>query len=133
MVSASRTELAERITALRSTATEALQSRVDRIRLQLSQFSPDNLVRNFQIYVQPYALQVEEAREELKLTMERTLVPLRHRLDLVSQIIRSNSPLSVLERGYAVVSSEVSGKVLLSSRDIAIYFLAKKYHMNIKI
>jgi exonuclease VII large subunit len=50
--------------------------------------------------------------------MERMLVPCRHRLDLLSQIIHANSPLSVLERGYAVVSSESSGQVLLSSRDI---------------
>ncbi|UCF99074.1 MAG: exodeoxyribonuclease VII large subunit [Spirochaetaceae bacterium] len=118
MVSASRLELSDRLAAIRNGISEALQSRVERIRLLLSQFTPDNLIRNFQIYVQPYALQVEETRDELKLSTERLLVPARHRLDLLSQAIRSNSPLAVLQRGYAVVSSEKTGQVLLSSREI---------------
>jgi exodeoxyribonuclease VII large subunit len=118
MVSASRLELAAQLAAMRSGITEALQSRVERIRLLLSQFTPDNLVRNFQIYVQPYALEVEEARGQLKLAMERLLVPSRHRLDLLSQAMLSNSPLAVLQRGYAVASSEKTGQVLMSSRDV---------------
>jgi exodeoxyribonuclease VII large subunit len=118
MVSASRLELEGRLVTLQHTITEALQSRLERIRLLLSQFTPENLVRNFQIYVQPYALQVEEDRDQLVLSMERLLVPCRHRLDLLSQALKSNSPLAVLERGYAVVSSERTGQVLLSSRQI---------------
>ena len=118
MVSASRQELADRLTGLEHNMTEALQSRVERIRLLLSQFTPENLVRNFQIYVQPYAQAVEEARGELSLSMERLLVPCRHSLDLLSQAIVTNSPLAVLERGYSVVSSERTGQVLLSSGQI---------------
>ena len=118
MVSASRLELAAQLAAMRSGITGALQSRVERIRLLLSQFTPDNLVRNFQIYVQPYALEVEEAREQLKLAMERMLVPSRHHLALLSQAMVSNSPLAVLQRGYAVVRAEKTGQVLMSSREV---------------
>lgn len=118
IVSASRLELSAQLAAMTSGITEALQSRVERIRLLLSQFTPDNLVRNFQIYVQPYALEVEEAREQLKLAMERLLVPSRHRLALLSQAMLSNSPLSVLQRGYAVVTLEKTGQVLMSSREV---------------
>jgi exodeoxyribonuclease VII large subunit len=118
MVSASRLELSAQLAAIRNGITEALQSRVERIRLLLSQFTPDNLVRNFQIYVQPYALEVEEAREQLKIVMERLLVPSRHRLDLLSQVMVSNSPLAVLQRGYAVVSNEKTGQVLMTSRQV---------------
>jgi exodeoxyribonuclease VII large subunit len=118
MVSASRLELAAQLAVLRRGITEALQSRVERIRLLLSQFTPDNLVRNFQIYVQPYALEVEEGREQLKLAIERLLVPSRHRLDLLSQALVSNSPLAVLQRGYAVVSAEKTRQVLMSSREV---------------
>ena len=118
MVSASRLELAAELAAMRNGITGALQSRVERIRLLLSQFTPDNLVRNFQIYVQPYALEVEEAREQLKLAMERMLVPSRHRLALLSQAMVSNSPLAVLQRGYAVVRAEKTGQALMSSREV---------------
>ncbi len=118
MVSASRDELLAQVSALKQSLSEMLQSRLERVRLLLSQFSPDNLVRNFQIYVQPFALSVEETREQLKVAMERLLFPARHRVDLLSQIIQSNSPLAVLERGYAVVSEEQTGRVVLSSRDV---------------
>ena len=120
MVSASTLELGDRIAALQASVSESLQSRLERIRLLLSQFTPENLVRNFQIYVQPYALQVEELREQLKLSMERLLLPCRHRLNLLVQVIQSNSPLAVLQRGYAVVSSERSGRVLLSGSEAEI-------------
>jgi exodeoxyribonuclease VII large subunit len=118
MVSASRLELTERLANVRHGMTETLRSRVERVWLLMSQFTPENLVRNFQIYVQPHALQVEEVRERLTLSMERLLVPCRHRLDLLAQAVLTNSPLAVLERGYAVVSSERTGEVLLSSRQV---------------
>jgi exodeoxyribonuclease VII large subunit len=118
MVSASRLELGTRLAALRSGISVSLQSRVERVRLLLSQFTRENLVRNFQIYIQPYAMAVEEAREQLKAAMESLLIPARHRLELVRQAVQANSPLAVLERGYAVVSEEKTGRVLVSSRGV---------------
>ncbi len=118
MVSASRLELGTRLAALRSGISVSLQSRVERVRLLLSQFTRENLVRNFQIYIQPYAMAVEEAREQLKAAMESLLIPARHRLELVCQAVQANSPLAVLERGYAVVSEEKTGRVLVSSREV---------------
>jgi len=50
--------------------------------------------------------------------MERMLVPSRHRLALLSQAMVSNSPLAVLQRGYAVVRAEKTGQVLMSSREV---------------
>jgi exodeoxyribonuclease VII large subunit len=61
---------------------------------------------------------LEEARDRLILSMERLLVPCRHRLDLLSQAVGSSSPLAVLERGYAVVSRERDDQVLLASGQV---------------
>ena len=62
--------------------------------------------------------EIGQARDELILGLERLLVPCRHRLNLLAQAVKTNSPLAVLERGYAVVNSERTGQVLLSSQQI---------------
>jgi exodeoxyribonuclease VII large subunit len=118
MVSASRLELGLRIQSLRGMMVETLSSRVERARLLTSQFSPDNLVRSFQGFVQPYYLMVDELRQALEMAAERRLQPLRHRLELLRETLLASSPLAVLQRGYAVVRHEPSGRVLLSTEGV---------------
>jgi exodeoxyribonuclease VII large subunit len=117
MVSASRLELAARLQALQSGLVGVLESRLERVRLLLSQFSPENLERNFKIYVQPHYLGLDEAREGLRQGIQAVLVASRHRLELLRQALEAGSPLSILGRGYAVVSREKTGQVLLSSAE----------------
>jgi exodeoxyribonuclease VII large subunit len=118
MVSASRLELRLRLQSLRAMMVETLGSRVERARLLTSQFSPDNLRRSFQSFVQPYYLAVDEVRQALEATAERRLQPLRHRLELLRETLLASSPLAVLQRGYAVVRHEASGRVLLSTTGV---------------
>lgn len=119
MVSASRLDLAARIQSLQGMMAETLGNRVERARLIIGQFSPDNLRRSFQSYVQPFYLGVDDLRQSLETAAERRLQPLRHRLELLRETLLASSPLAVLERGYAVVRHEASGRVLLSAREAA--------------
>ena len=94
--------------------------RLDRIRLMVSQFSWQNLERNFRILLQPYLLSLDEAREKMTTGMSSLLLEKRHKIELLAQAIQSHSPVEILKRGYAVVIHEKTKQALVSSEQVEI-------------
>jgi exodeoxyribonuclease VII large subunit len=115
MVSASRVELLHRVVQLSASMESLLRQRLERVRLLMARFEPDTLLRSFRIFSGPVTLRFDDAKQSLFDEFGRALTGLRHRLDLASRELASCSPLDILRRGYAVVSDEKSGAVLLSS------------------
>jgi len=115
MVAASREELLARVAGSSSALVSALARRVERVRALLEQFSPSNLERNVRIFLQPMAQRADDARDELVRGITDSVTSRRHRFELAAREMASYSPLSILERGYAVVTSERTRRVLLSS------------------
>jgi len=58
-------------------------------------------------------------RQRLPTAMRGVLAGERHRLELAMRGLHSFSPLATLDRGYAIVESLASGKVLLGSSEVA--------------
>ncbi len=118
MVAASSTELLAQVAGLQSVLQGALQGRLERIRLLLGQFTPENLERNIRLLLQPSLQRLDDAREGVNLGFQGRLAEARHRFELASRQIESYSPLAVLQRGYAVVTHEKSRTVLLSAQGV---------------
>ena len=95
-----------------------LRERLERIRLVLDQFAPSSIERNVRTYLQPLSQRADHAREELLQRMREGLVRRRHRLELASRELSSSSPLSILGRGYALVTHERTGAVLSSAQGV---------------
>jgi exodeoxyribonuclease VII large subunit len=87
---------------------------MDRVKLLMTQFATTNLQRNVLLFVQPFAQRVDYAREELIHGFSQMVTSRRHRWKLASRELVSYSPLEILARGYAVVTHEPTGKILLS-------------------
>ncbi len=120
LVSASRAELTGRVQELRNAMFNLMFQRLDRIRLMVSQFSWQNLERNFRILLQPYLLSLDEAREKMTTGMSSLLLEKRHKIELLAQAIQSHSPVEILKRGYAVVIHEKTKQALVSSEQVEI-------------
>jgi exodeoxyribonuclease VII large subunit len=118
IVAASRTELLARVNGLKFVMQKTIGQRLERIRLLLAQFAPEALMRNVRVFLQPVSQRADYAREELLQGMRDMLLGKAHRLALASRELASYSPLAVLERGYAVVTQESTGKVLLSPEGV---------------
>ncbi len=114
MVSASRLELARTLEAAHRGLCEAMRSRLERLRLVLSQFEPEALERHLRFLLQPALLRVDDARQQLADGLQFLLRDRRHRLELLAGAVQASSPLGILARGYAVVVQERTGKALLS-------------------
>ncbi len=118
IVASSRVELLGRVAGFRAVLQSALTQRLQRVRLLLGQFTPTNLEHTVRVYLQPMALRADDAREELVRGIRDCVTARRHRLELSAREVSSYSPLAVLDRGYAVVTREATGRVLVSSADV---------------
>jgi exodeoxyribonuclease VII large subunit len=114
MVSASRVELVRSIGALQQGLCDTLLGRLEKARLRLEQFSPEDLERQLRYFLQPYLLSLDEARQGLAQALEDRLRDHRHRLELLAEALAAASPLGILLRGYAVVTHQRTGRALLS-------------------
>jgi len=119
LVAASRSELLTQVRGLADSMEGSLGQRLERIRSLLDQFSAENLVRNVGLFMQPALLRLDDARDSLQRGFAAMADEARHRFELASREISSYSPLAVLERGYAVVTSRKTGAVLVSSADVS--------------
>ena len=118
IVAASRVELISRVRGLQAVLEGDLRQRMERIRMLLDQFAPQSLERNVRVFLQPFTQRADYARDEL-IKGYRDMVRERgHRLELASRELASYSPLAILARGYAVVTHEPTGAVLLSSEKV---------------
>lgn len=118
LVSASQTELRGRVSALRGALESAVHGRLEKVRMLLGQFAAGNLERTVRTFIQPLSQRTDYASEELVNGMRRLLTDTLHRSELASSALASCSPLSVLQRGYAVVTHEASGRILVSSEHV---------------
>jgi exodeoxyribonuclease VII large subunit len=118
MVAASRAELLSRVLGMQDSMARGIRQRAERVRLLMGQFAAESLERNVRLFVQPLSQRTDLAREELLQGFREMLTARRHRCSLASRELVSYSPLEILARGYAVVTHEPTGKILLAS-DIA--------------
>jgi exodeoxyribonuclease VII large subunit len=118
MVAASREELLGRVQSTRAAMESALSQRLQRFRLLLDHFAPENLERNVRLLLQPFAQRLDDARDELSRRILDAVTSGRHRLELAARELTSYSPLAILDRGYAVVTHGTSQRVLLSPEGV---------------
>jgi exodeoxyribonuclease VII large subunit len=62
---------------------------------------------------------LESLRQRLSTSTRNALADANHRLALLGRALNSVSPLATLDRGYAIVKSEDSGKVLMAVADVS--------------
>ncbi len=114
LVAAPRAELVGRVRSARDSMLDSVRQRLERVRLLAAPFAPQNLERNLRLLVQPASQRVDEARDGLFSAFRDLLTSTRHRVELSSRELASYSPLDILARGYAVVTHDPTGRVLLS-------------------
>jgi exodeoxyribonuclease VII large subunit len=115
MVAASRVELFARVRGARDVMGDAIRQRLEKAKLLVGQFSADSLGRNVRLFIQPLSQRLDDARDELAGGIRELLTSSRHRLTLSTRELESCSPLQILARGYAVVTHEPTGTVLVST------------------
>ncbi len=103
------------IASAAETLASALETRVERVRLTLSRFSPDSLELLFRRIEQPVLLRFDDAKEALLAGMRDLVTSLRHRVQLLALALEGGNPKAILGRGYSMVRT-ADGKILRDAR-----------------
>ena len=103
VVSASREDLLARTVNTGRTVVRSFLDRLERARLAISRFSPDDLERTIRYVLQPRYQELDELQSQLQRSMQERLLRSRHRLEMARGAIDAASPYDALERGYVMV------------------------------
>ncbi len=115
LVSAQSLDLLNKIESVKEFLISIITGKLSQIRLLLMHFTTDRLQENFNRLLEPLNIRIDDEKNMLFRTMSDILTEKKHKLELQKNSLDSNSPLAILERGYAVVSDAETGKPLLES------------------
>ncbi len=104
--------LAARIARLGQRTVEDRGQTLDWLSRRLLQTSPTAILERS-------AARLASLQQRLNAVSRRTVARFQHRLELAMRGLHSVSPLATLDRGYAIVTSADSGKVLLDAGDVS--------------
>ncbi|HDQ14506.1 MAG TPA: exodeoxyribonuclease VII large subunit [Sediminispirochaeta sp.] len=116
MVSRSREELYDRVVRLREEMHGRLEYSIERIKMLVERFKPENLEDRFRQVLQPILQRLDDAKEELLRRMDDRITQNRHRLLVLNAELQANSPTSILKKGYAIVSTRREGTIVRHPR-----------------
>lgn len=119
MVSANMEDVSERIGYYKKQLINAVSGRVERIRLLLARFTPEQLERNFRILEQPLLQRLDDAKEGILYGLKNLAKDSSHRVELLIQKIVSASPKEILKKGYAFVTRDGTGTVVATAGELS--------------
>jgi exodeoxyribonuclease VII large subunit len=117
LVSENRTETLSAISYFSKMLRQSAMSHLERAKLLIKPFSTEDLERRFRLILQPRLLRFDDAKEDLLDAMSGITEKLHTRIELLRTSLEAASPLSILERGYSVVTNDSTGKLLRSDAD----------------
>ncbi len=117
VVSARESEIRERISLARTDLVREMERRLEKIRLLIRPFSPDELERSFYSYLEPVMLRLDDGKENLFRAIRERLDEKKHALELKKRDLENSSPLALLERGFARVTGP-EGKTVFNADEL---------------
>jgi exodeoxyribonuclease VII large subunit len=115
LVSEGRYDAAHIVEVLLRTMIETINTRLDRVRLLLKPFGAEDMEYRFRAILQPRLVRFDDAKESLLSAVTERVRYLRIRLDLAFTALEASSPLTVMERGFSLVTRKDSGSVVRSA------------------
>lgn len=112
LVSGDRAEAAGRVRELSAALRGEIESRLERARLAVRPFAPEDLEFRFRSILQPRLLRFDDAKEELCDALLDRVADAKRRVALAAGTLEAANPREILERGYSIVVDETTGAVV---------------------
>jgi exodeoxyribonuclease VII large subunit len=117
LVSESRAALTETIFTIKQNCISIMRSRIEKAKLLLKPFDPQDLEYRFRTILQPRLIRLDDAKESLVNAINERCELLRNRLALAAAVIEAGSPLAAMERGFSVVTDS-SGRIVRNAANV---------------
>lgn len=119
LVTARKEDLENRIELCGQTLEQNIHRRIERVRLLLNQFTPEQMERNFLYLLQPVLLRLDDCKEGLLQGMRDHVTAYKHRIQLLTQRLEDSSPKGIMEKGYALVKDKAAGTLVCKAGQTA--------------
>jgi exodeoxyribonuclease VII large subunit len=117
LVSPLKDDLVARVAGAKEELESGIESRVERVRLMMGQFTPESLELRFRRIEQPILLRFDDAKENLLAALADRVRDTRHKIELLEGKLEGANPRAILARGYSMVRDEETGTIIRSIDD----------------
>ncbi|GHT95230.1 hypothetical protein FACS1894141_3440 [Spirochaetia bacterium] len=117
LVSEDRLDILDTLARMAGELRNAMEYKLDRIKLLLKPFALSDLEYRFRSILQPRLVRFDDAKEALLTNLSERIGELRRRLELAQTTLEAASPQAILERGFSVVTNRETGAVIRRSAD----------------
>jgi len=117
LVSGERAVILEMIRGMAEDFSAVMRNRIEKARLFLRPFGAEDLEYRFRAILQPRLIRLDDAKEALINNLSALVAGRRKRLELALAVLEAGSPLSVMERGFSVVTNARTGRIVKHSDD----------------
>lgn len=97
---------------------ENSMNRVEKIKLMIKSFKPENLEMQFRSIEQPLLQRFDNAKEGLFQNIIQKLRDTRQYIENCETVLENASPQTIFNRGYSMVRNKNSGEIVLSTENI---------------
>ncbi len=95
-----------------------ISGRVEKIKLTLKTFEPENLELKLRSIQQPLLQRLDNAKEELEETMLLRIKDTKKLIENCTNLLESSSPQTIFNRGYSMVRDKKTGKIIRMSTEV---------------
>lgn len=96
-----------------------IKNRVQKLRLMVQEFSPENLELRFRAIEQPLLQRFDYAKEDLLSNVTERIKDARLKLEKQILVLENANPSALLQRGYSMVRDAATGKIIRSSEEVS--------------
>jgi len=97
--------------------TAVMRTRLERAKLLLKPFDPQDMEYRFRSILQPRLIRLDDAKETLITSISDKCAVIKKKIELSAAVLETASPLAVMERGFSVVTNS-SGKIIKNSDNV---------------
>ncbi len=105
-------EIIGKIQESRNEMFTTVSTRISHLKMTLKLFQPENMESQIRRIEQPLQIRFDSAREELLENMSDLIEKRRQKIKQCEQILENCNPQTILDRGYSMVTSAETGKVI---------------------
>ena len=91
---------------------QQIQNRVEKIRLTVKSFDPQNMELKFRAIEQPLLSRFDNAKDNLFANINEKLRDTRQKIDNSVTVLENASPQTIFNRGYSMVRSKENGGII---------------------
>lgn len=95
-----------------------ITSRVERIKLMVKSFDPQNLELKVRSIEQPLLARFDNCKEALGTNITQKIRDTRQIIDTCVTILENASPQTILDRGYSMVRDKATNKIIRNAGDV---------------